>query len=149
MAMETPFKFLTQENYKDSSGKDIPASKVQCLAPYKHIVDGFYTWQCAHCGKEQGSRSCGWPIAGQVLECGECQTMNLLVKTNCEELDKAFGLFINMERREKELERLANVEHELNMLKANLTGNIIQGLTEKVHAILSEELKKGQSPLRS
>jgi hypothetical protein len=140
--MDTPFKCLNQESYKDSSGKDIPSSKIQCLAPYKHMVDGFYNWECGLCGREHGSRSCGWPIAGQVLECDGCKAMNLLVKTNCEEIDKAFGLFIKMEERDKELTRLVNIEQELNMLKARLTGNIIQGLTERVHAILIEELKK-------
>lgn len=140
--MNAPFNHLNQESYKDESGKDISASQVQCLTPYKHIVDGFYKWQCAHCGKEQGSRSCGWPIAGQVLECNGCKTMNLLVKTNCSELDKAFGMLIRMEEREKELTRLANIEHELNMLKANLQGTIVKDLTKKMHAFLLEELKK-------
>ena len=140
--MDTPFKCLNQESYKDDNGKEIPASKVQCLAPYKHIVDGFYKWECGRCGKEHGSRSCGWPIAGQVLECDGCQTMNLLVKTNCEEIDKAFGLFIHMEERNKELTRLVNIEQELNMLKARLTGTLLQDLNEKVRIFLLEELNK-------
>lgn len=102
-------KFL-QEKYKDDNGHEITAEKVQVLAPYQHIADGFYRWQCGSCDKEHGSRACGWPISGQVLKCDGCRKMNLLVRTNCEEIDKAFGSYLANEERTKELERLRGIE---------------------------------------
>ena len=77
-------KNLFQERYKDDNGHPIDASKVEVLASCTHIADGFYKWSCGKCNAEHDSRACGWPIAGQVLECKECKTMNLLVRTDCE-----------------------------------------------------------------
>ena len=77
-------KHLFQEQYKNDNGYPIDASTVQALASYTHIADGFYEWNCGKCDAKHSSRACGWPIAGQVLECKECHTMNLLVRTDCE-----------------------------------------------------------------
>lgn len=82
---------MGQEFYKDDNGREISAALVEFISPYQHLVDGFYRWECGGCKNEDGSRSCGWPIAGQVLRCSNCQALNLLVKTNTVELDKLVG----------------------------------------------------------
>lgn len=108
-------KFITlgQLNYKDDNGNPISSREIDYIAPYRHIVDGFYEWECGNCKARQSSRSCGWPIAGQVLKCTEssnmggspngCGKMNLLVKTNTEELDECFSNKLKLERREQEI----------------------------------------------
>ena len=97
------FTILGQKEYKDDNGNSISAEKIEFIAPYKHIVDGFYEWECGQCGNKHGCRSCGWPIAGQVLRCEKCGFMNLLVKTNTAELDKWFGKNIELEKREQDI----------------------------------------------
>lgn len=130
---------LLQEAYKDHNGGDIAADRVQVLAPYQHVVDGFYHWQCGSCGHGHGSRACGWPISGQVLKCDECKKMNLLVRTNCVEIDKAFGSYLGNEERKKELERLqgiekfndeqiANIRRELLTKVAANAGKLVEGI---------------------
>ncbi len=91
---------LGQIEYKDHQGNPIAASEISFIAPYKHIADGFYNWCCVGCGTEHSNRSCGWPIAGQVLRCSGCGSMNLLVKTNTIELDQCFGKHLQLEDRE-------------------------------------------------
>ena len=75
-------KKLQQESY---DGK--LAACIEVLAPYQHISDGFYTWECGACGNEHNSRTCGWSIAGQVEVCQECGKVNLLVSTCIEEFE--------------------------------------------------------------
>ena len=99
------FKFLNQPQYKDHNGNPISADLVQCIAPYKHVIDGFYNWECGQCKHEHASRSCGWAIAGQVLTCEKCGYFNLLVKTNTVELDTCFGKMIELEEREGDVKR--------------------------------------------
>lgn len=100
---------LGQEKYKDDNGREIEASAVDVLGPYKHIAIGFYRWTCGRCGEEHGGRSCGWPISGQVMLCGKCSAMNLLVRTNCVEIDEALSGKWRTPERDAELERLRGV----------------------------------------
>lgn len=88
-AVDRPmFTMLDQEAYKDDNGRDVAASEVDFIAPYKHICDGFYNWECGRCRREHSSRSCGWSIAGQVLKCEGCGAQSLLVKTNTIQIDE-------------------------------------------------------------
>ena len=80
-------KRLQQEKYH-SNNKDWLPEQIQTLASYQHIADGFYTWECGHCAAEHSSRSCGWPIAGEVEPCGGCKFVNLLVSTATIELNE-------------------------------------------------------------
>lgn len=129
---------LAQTTYKNDNGNPVDAGTVEVLAAYKHIADGFYNWDCSKCGHGHSSRSCGWPIAGQVLACDKCKSMNLLVRTNCEETDKALRLLFQNEEREKELARLRGIE-QLN--KSELAG--IQGTVYSfVHGALMVSIQK-------
>ena len=73
---------LSQEKYKDDNGHDLDASEVEHIGTYKHVCDGFYSWRCSACGHVQGSRSCGWSIAGMVEACPQCGTKNLLLRND-------------------------------------------------------------------
>ena len=97
------FTTLLQETYKNDNGNEISADKVEYLAPYKHVIDGFYEWECGACGKKHSSRSCGWPISGQVLQCESCRKMNLLVRTNTDELSAMFGKNIRLEELDRQI----------------------------------------------
>ena len=90
---------LTQEKYKSSNGYEIDASEVEAFGTYKHVVDGFYSWQCGNCQKVSGSRACGWSIAGQVLVCPSCKKKVLILRNDVE--------YVN-----KKLEELANLKEE-------------------------------------
>jgi len=84
------FTTLNQTTFKDHQGNDIGPESIEFIAPYKHIVDGFYEWECGNCGIKHSDRACGWSISGQVLKC-RCGKMNLLVKTNIDELNQWMG----------------------------------------------------------
>jgi hypothetical protein len=99
------FTTLNQPTYKDDNGNVIDASKVEYIAPYTYVVDGFYHWECGQCGDKHSSRSCGWPISGQVLKCQKCGHMNLLVKTNIDELNQWMGKNIALETLDKEIKQ--------------------------------------------
>src|SRR5208283_2666104 len=94
---------LQQVKYKDENGREIDASSVEVLAPYMHVADGFYNWTCGACGSAHATRSCGWTIQGQVLPCDTCKKMNLLVKTNCEEIQQLMQREWDDEERKVEL----------------------------------------------
>ena len=70
---------------------NVDAAVIEYLAPYRHLSDGFYRWECGQCKSEHGDRACGWPISGQVMRCNKCGQMNLLVRTNCAAIDEALG----------------------------------------------------------
>ena len=117
---------LLQEKYKDDNGHDFEASDVQCLAPYKHLSDGFYRWTCGSCFHEHSSRSCGWPISGQVLRCDSCQRMNLLVRTNCIEIDEAMSGKFRAPDRDAELERLRDIEKFNEVALSRIRGELLR-----------------------
>lgn len=135
------FTTLAQVEYKDSNGNHIPADKVQCIAPYKHIIDGFYEWECGQCHEKDNSRSCGWPIAGQVLSCPKCGYMNLLVKTNTEELDKYFGRNLSLEELDRQIE---DRKKNLNQFVYKSSLSSLSGEYEKFKKA-SEDFARAQS----
>ena len=104
------FKYLAQPKYKGDHGQELDASLVDVLTPYKFIADGFHHWECGICHCEHFDRSCGWPISGQVLACKSCSKMNLLVRTNCVELDALMTRNFAAEYDKQELERLRGIE---------------------------------------
>jgi hypothetical protein len=149
---------LGQEKYKDANGRDIAASQVDVLAAYQHVADGFYRWTCGRCHAEHADRACGWPISGQVIRCEQhtpafgdrnetgCGAMNLLVRTNCGEIDVALAGMWRVPDRDKELERLKGVielnEKAVLEVKRQLTALVNNALAtwrlpledQKVHA---------------
>lgn len=99
------FTTLGQTGYVNDNGVATDPDEVEFLAPYKHVVDGFYTWECGNCSQSHGSRSCGWPISGQVIACESCKKKNLLVRTNTNEISEALALAFRREEVEIDLAR--------------------------------------------
>lgn len=103
------FTELMQSTYKDGNGNEVQAATIDVLGPYKYMSDGFHHWECGACQHKSFDRSCGWPIAGQVLKCAACGKHNLLVKTNCVEIDEALTGFWKQPEVVKELEALREI----------------------------------------
>lgn len=126
--MTQRFKYLAQPKYKGDNGQDLDSSQVDVLTPYKFIADGFHHWECGICRFDHFARSCGWPISGQVLACKSCFKMNLLVRTNCIELDTLMKRNFETEYDKNELERLRGIE-EYNAEKiAEIRRKIVQAV---------------------
>lgn len=132
------FKHLLQDSYKSDHGADVQAATVEVLAPYKHVFDGFYRWECGACQHEHASRACGWPISGQAIKCDGCGKINLLVRTNCEEIDKAFGAYLGNAEREKELARLRDIEKYNDEKLASIRAEFLRRFTSSASKILDE-----------
>lgn len=135
-------KNLYQEKYKDDNGRDIDTSRVEFLVPYRYHVDGFYEWACPKCGNDHHSRSCGWPISGQVLACDACKAMSLLVRTNCVEIDEALhGKWQSVER-DKENERLKDIQkfndEQLKQVRWQVLNVVEQALTDAKRKIIPD-----------
>lgn len=139
-------KNLQQAVYEDDNGREFPAEKVDCLAPYTHIADGFYTWTCGSCGVEHSDR--WWNISGRVVQCGDgrsealgasrilkgCGKMNLLVRTNTKEITDALGGKWKSVEMEKENERLKDItkfnEDQLRTIRGQIMNVVEQALSE-------------------
>lgn len=126
-------KNLSQEKYKDENGHEVDAATVQALAPYTHIVDGFYNWSCGSCGTDHSSRSCGWPIMGQVLECHSCAKMNLLVPTECDAIVNMRKLQWNSKERDEECLRLQGIEKYNEDKLLEIKRNLLAVIQQAVH----------------
>lgn len=129
------FTTLGQEFYKDDNGRDVAASTVEFLAPYLHVCDGFYKWECGRCRRSEDSRACGWPIAGQVLKCGGCGALNLLIKTNTVELD---ALVRKKNQLEIGLQDLARDQEQFNAEVTRAATHRIQQLEHPLRSFLAE-----------
>jgi len=116
------FNTLNQTTYLDDQGHSIEAAKVDFIAPYQYGFDGFYKWQCGSCKFERATRSCGWSIAGQVLECESCHKRNLLVKTNCTEIDECIGMKNRLEV------EIAELKHNQDKFQTHLKYAVAQKL---------------------
>lgn len=134
------FTTLGQKFYKDDNGRDVDASLVQFLAPYLHVCDGFYNWECGRCGREDSSRACGWPIAGQVLKCSGCGAMNLLVKTNTVELD---ALVSKKNQLDLGLMRLASDRAAYDAMVKRAATDRLRTLEGALRSLLTEITKPG------
>jgi hypothetical protein len=133
-------KNLQQEKYKNDNGYEIVASEAQFLAPYKYHVDGFYEWRCPACNHDHHTRSCGWPISGQVLACDECKLKSLLVRTNCVEIDEALQGKWRSAEMEAENQRLKDVvkfnEDELRKIRAEVLNIVERALGDAKRKLL-------------
>jgi hypothetical protein len=133
---------LLQDKYKDDNGHDFAAADVQCLAPYKHIADGFYHWTCGICFHDHASLSCGWAISGQVLKCGACSRLNLLVRTNCIEIDEAMSGKFRALDRDRELERLQGIEKFNEGELSRLRGELLRRLEMAIVNLRTPDLSR-------
>jgi len=88
---------LQQLKYEDEDGREILADNIDCLAPFTHIADGFYNWTCGRCGVENSDR--WYKISGRVVKCRCCQKLNLLVRTDCDNV-------ASLQMRQREFEEL-------------------------------------------
>jgi hypothetical protein len=138
-------KNLGQAVYEDDNGREFPAEKVDCLAPYTHIADGFYHWTCGSCGEEHSDR--WWSISGRVVKCGDgrsealgehrilpgCGKMNLLVRTNTKDITEALGGKWRQAEIAQENERLKDVvkwnDEQFRKIKADVMNAVEQTLS--------------------
>jgi len=134
---------LSQETYVDGGGKSVTADIVEVLTPYKQLIDGFYQWECAKCGKEHDSRSCGWYIMGQVLNCKGCGTNNLLVPTNIQTLLE--GLHALKEKHDKDNSPEVLDEPDFSKIIAEEIGRVRGSLNR----ILNNEMNDFQRNIRN
>ena len=107
--MVRSMKRLQQDTYHNDH-KDWLPIQIQTLAAYQHIGDGFYVWECGSCWYEHSSRTCGWPIAGQVESCEQCKSINLLVSTLTDEINELRSRKWAEESVMKELEELRGIQ---------------------------------------
>jgi len=91
--------FLRQEHYTNgNTSKPMPSHEIDAIATYQPLVDGFYHWWCGKCGKQAGSRA-GWNIHGTVEYCTECHASNLLIRTDCELIDKGLEVLFELNKK--------------------------------------------------
>jgi hypothetical protein len=128
-------KNLQQAKYKDDNGREVDASVVQVLAPYTHIADGFYNWSCGSCGNDHASRSCGWPIMGQVLGCDSCHKLNLLVPTDCDDIMGMRKLQWNSQERDEECKRLQGIEKYNEDKLLEIKRSILATIQQAIHTV--------------
>ena len=130
-------KHLQQEKYEDENGLPVEAAKIDCLAPYTYVADGFYNWACGLCGAEHSSR---WiTVSGRAHKCETCGKLNLLVRTDCNEIKEALEGKWRAPERDKELERLKRIE-VLNTDKlAQLRYKILAEVGRMIDKIIKEE----------
>ena len=125
-------KNLQQKVYEDDNGNEISADKVDYLTSYMYIADGFYNWSCAACGEDHSDR---WHrVSGRVLKCQTCGKMNLLVRTNCTEINEALSGKWRQPEIAAENERLKGVqkwnEQELQKIKAQVVNAVNVALAQ-------------------
>lgn len=130
-------KHLQQEKYETEAGNPINAEAIDFLASYTYIADGFYNWVCGGCGKEHTDR---WiTVSGRAHECTGCGKLNLLVRTNCTEINEALQGKWRAPEREKELARLKGVEVLNNDKLAQLRYKILSEVGKMIDKIIKEE----------
>jgi hypothetical protein len=126
---------LQQAQYKDDNGRDIDASNIEYLAPYRHIADGFYRWECGQCKYEHSERSCGWPISGQVMRCQKCGQMSLLVRTNCAAVDEALSGMWRSAEQADENARLKDIQRYNTEQVADIRRRVLWAVQQAVAAV--------------
>ncbi len=71
---------LLQTYYQDERGDSIEKGKIDCVGTYESSCDGFFTWDCGRCGASTSTRA--YRIMGIVFQCPGCKTLNLLLRTD-------------------------------------------------------------------
>ena len=141
-----------QDEYVDDNGQKVKADVIQNITTYYYIVDGFYEWYCGHCHEVYNTRSCGWPIAGQVLTCQKCGQNNLLLRNDVDFVNKGAAFAVEyegatsvIEEYKKRAEKAEKYESELRSklmwLLQVLQGNTVNWLTEEFEKIRKDAEK--------
>jgi hypothetical protein len=134
-------KNLQQAVYEDDNGRPFEADKVDCLAPYIHIADGFYNWTCGLCGHDHADR--WWSISGRVVVCLQCKKNNLLVRTDTKEIVEALSGKWKSAEMEKENERLKGItQYNIDQVR-EVQRNILNAVSTAVSSAVYKA-EKGQ-----
>lgn len=125
-------KHLQQAVYEDDNGRPVEAAKVDCLATYTHVCDGFYSWACGSCDHEHSDR--WYSISGRVMVCQQCKKLNLLVRTNTTEITEALSGKWRQAEIVAENERLQGIvkwnDEQFKKVRAEVSNTVEMALTE-------------------
>jgi transcription elongation factor Elf1 len=119
---------LQQKQYEDDNGNPVASDKISFVGTFVYIADGFFTWSCGHCRKEQSSRA--HKINGTVHRCPDCGASSLLLRSDCENVNTL-------------IQRINSYKDELDKQKRKIDSAVeSQANLEKMHEAL---LKEAQS----
>lgn len=141
---KTKFK-LAQKKYTDCNGEPIDASTVDGITVYNHIADGFYEWYCFYCNKIHSNRSCGWPIAGQILYCSDCMKWNLLLRSDIELVNKGIKFALEYEKEKSVIDAFKKRAEDAEKYEREFRSNIVclvQRCQSKMSNWLGDEFSK-------
>lgn len=144
---------LAQKEYVNHNGEKISAEKVEGVTTYNHIADGFYNWPCYSCGEMNGSRACGWPIAGQVLVCHKCEMHNLLLTSSTDDSNKGQKFAIEFDKEKSVIdafkkraeiaeEHTRRIKMKLDWIMSSLHAKMQNWLASEFSAIKEKVLKQ-------
>ena len=146
---------------------------IDCLAPYEYMCVGFLTWECGRCGKEHSTRM--FKTAGVVIQCGRgvsiydarlekktgvryedgCGARNLLVRTNCLEINEMLQGKWRQDEAIRENERLRGIvrynEEVLARITRFLQTDLEKALKDSLYRLktsIETEMKKAAGPDR-
>lgn len=171
-------KNLRQEMYEDDNGNPLPAEKVDYLIPYEYIADGFLNWECAKCKVQHSTRlvkvngvavRCGqenlqfdpphkghYDEKGHIVYVGGCGAMNLLVRTDCNEIAEALSTKWQETERWKESERIQDIakfnKREIDRIARQFSAQIgatISSLTMKMVGEVDYPVEEKKEPVKA
>lgn len=73
---------LQQTSYEDEDGRKVDAKSIHLVAAYIYIADGFFSWTCPSCHKDNSSRA--WKVSGTVQKCAHCNNKSLMLRSDCD-----------------------------------------------------------------
>lgn len=126
---------LAQEEYVNENGHKVKADIIDCVTTYYHIADGFYEWECSECKEKNANRSCGWPIAGQVLVCPNCNNRNLLLTSSTDLSNKGQKFAIEYEGNKSVLEAFKKRAEDAEKFEIEFKKNLFR-IIEKVKTMI-------------
>ena len=139
-------KRLQQKEYENygKGPKRLGPRGIDCLAPYEPTGDGLLTWECGKCGREHPTRMFRvagvtvLPIGGAAFD-GGCGAMNLLVRTNCREIEETLQGKWKQDGVIKENERLRGIakynEETIGKIVRFLKGSIGRALDDSLFCL--------------
>lgn len=115
---------LQQKQYEDENGKMVDASTIYSVSPYIYIVDGFFSWSCQNCKKDNSSRA--FKVNGTVQTCEHCRNKSLLLRSDCDNIN--------------------DIVRRVNLLSEQIEGknSLLRGLQKDISEIkeIQEKLSK-------
>lgn len=77
---------LAQEIYEDDNGRPVKAESLSAIGTFKYKTDGFFSWTCGKCNEDHSCRA--HKINGVVFKCEKCFAQCLLLRSDCECVNK-------------------------------------------------------------